>query len=211
MFQLIPFIKAAGYVGVGGLVFAESGLLFGFFFPGDSLLFTAGLLASQGYLNIFILLGVTFFSAVVGDSVGYAIGKKAGPKIFNKQESIWFHPSHVERANAFFEKYGSKAIVFARFVPVVRTFVPVIAGVGMMKYKKFFVSNVIGALLWAVGVVCAGFFLGQVFPNAEHYLLPIIIFIIVLSFLPALVHLWRDESARKQLVEMWKRMMSRKK
>src|SRR5689334_4350450 len=141
MFNLVLFIKTVGVLGVGAVVFAESGLLIGFFFPGDSLLFTAGLLASQGYLNIFFLLLVAFVAAVVGDSVGYSIGKKIGPRIFTREKSFWFNPEHSRRAAEFFEKHGAKTIILARFLPIVRTFVPVVAGVGQMKYKTFLFNN----------------------------------------------------------------------
>jgi membrane-associated protein len=211
MFQLIPLIKAVGYIGVGGIIFSESGLLVGFFLPGDSLLFTAGLLASQGYLNIVLLILASFIGAVVGDSVGYAIGKSTGPRIFNKQESIWFHPDHVVRANAFFERYGAKAIIFARFLPIVRTFVPVIAGIGKMRYRTFLFSNIIGGFLWTVGVALAGFYLGQIFPGIQHYLLPIILLIVVLSFLPTAIHILRDKNARVQIAKSIKNIRDRKK
>lgn len=202
MFNLIPFIKAAGVLGVGGVVFAESGLLIGFFLPGDSLLFTAGFLASQGFLNIILLVTVTFTAAVIGDSVGYTIGKKVGPKIFKKEDSFWFNPRQIERAHIFFEKHGAKAVIFARFLPIVRTFVPVIAGVGNMRYGVFLLNNIIGAVLWAVGVALAGFFLGRSIPNAEHYLFPIILLIIVLSFLPTVIHIARDREEREAVLKM---------
>ncbi len=210
MFSLISFIQVAGYIGVGAVIFAESGLLIGFFLPGDSLLFTAGLLASQGYLNIFLLVTVTFFAAVIGDSVGYSIGKKIGPKVFTRDTSFWFHPDHITRANVFFATYGAKTIILARFLPIIRTIVPVLAGVGEMKYRTFFLNNIIGALLWAVGVALAGFFLGRSVPNVDHYLLPIIIFIIALSFLPTIISICRDEKQRKyvqkQVSELIKRI-----
>lgn len=209
MFDLIPFIKAIGVLGVGGVVFAESGLLIGFFLPGDSLLFTAGFLASQGFLNIIFLVITTFVAAVVGDSVGYTIGRKAGPKIFAKEESFWFNPKQIERAHIFFEKHGAKAIIFARFLPIVRTFVPVIAGVGNMKYRTFFLNNIIGALLWAVGVALAGFFLGRSVPNAEHYLLPIILFIIAASFLPTIIHVLRDKEEREYILRVIRKIRNK--
>lgn len=196
MFDLITFIKVAGYIGVGSLVFAESGLLIGFFLPGDSLLFTAGFLASQGYLNIFILMGITFAGAVIGDSVGYMIGKKAGPKIFVKEKSFWFNPDQVTRAHAFFEIHGPKTLVFARFLPVVRTFVPMIAGIGEMSYPLFLTYNIIGGMLWAIGVPLVGFFLGRTVPNIDHYLLPIIVGIIVVSLMPTIIHVLGDKKQR---------------
>lgn len=193
-FDLITFIKAAGYIGVGSIVFAESGLFIGFFLPGDSLLFTAGLLASQAYLNILWLIVVTFFAAVIGDSVGYAFGKRVGPKIFNRPQSLWFHPGHVAKAHAFFEKHGAKTIILARFVPIIRTFTPIVAGVGGMSYRQFLINNLIGGALWAIGVPLAGYFLGKTVPNIDHYLLPIIILIVVVSLLPAAIHLLKKDN-----------------
>jgi len=209
MFSLTSFIQAAGYIGVGAVIFAESGLLIGFFLPGDSLLFTAGLLASQGYLNIFILVTVTFLCAVFGDNVGYAIGKKFGPKVFTREKSFWFHPDHVKRANIFFEKYGAKTIILARFLPVVRTLAPVLAGIGEMKYRTFLFNNILGGLLWAVGVTLVGFYLGKVVPNIDQYLIPIIIFIIALSLSPTVLHVLRDEGQRKYLKEQVARALKK--
>jgi membrane-associated protein len=177
-------IKTLGLLGVFAIVFAESGLFFGFFFPGDSLLFTAGLLASQGYFSIIALTAGAFICAVAGDSVGYAFGKKVGPKIFTKEDSLFFHKKHVARAEAFYQIYGSKAIILARFVPIVRTFVPIVAGVGSMEYKKFLLSNIVGGALWAFAMSILGFWLGTVIPSIDRYLLPIIAIIIVLSVVP---------------------------
>ncbi|MBP9718221.1 DedA family protein [Candidatus Gracilibacteria bacterium] len=192
MFDIVELIKTVGYIGVTAIVFAESGLLIGFFLPGDSLLFTAGLLASQGYLNIYLLVPLCFAAAVFGDSVGYAFGKKMGPKIFNKKESRWFHPNHLERANAFFEKYGGKAIILARFMPVVRTFTPIVAGAGNMTYRKFVFNNVLGGFLWTFGLTLAGYFLGKSIPDIDRYLLPIIGGIILLSILPVVFHFIKE-------------------
>lgn len=184
MFNLIEIIKTAGYLGLFGIIFAESGLFVGFFLPGDSLLFTAGLLASRGFLNIYSLIALTFLAAVLGDNTGYWFGKKTGPKIFNKEDSVLFHKDHVTRAEHFFQKYGPKTIIFARFVPIVRTFVPILAGVGKMHYKTFFSYNIIGGFLWTAGVSLLGYWLGQVIPNIDRYLLPILFGIIIISVLP---------------------------
>lgn len=188
MFDLVSLIKTAGYLGLFGIVFAESGLLIGFFLPGDSLLFTAGFLASQGYLNIWILGILTFVAAILGDNFGYGIGKKFGPRVFTKENSFLFHREHLERARVFYEKYGGKTIVLARFLPVIRTFVPVLAGVGNMKYKNFFFYNVLGAFFWAIGINWLGYFLGNTIPNADQYIVPTVIAVIILSFLPTIIH-----------------------
>jgi|SRR3989344_2537013 len=191
MFDLIPLVKTAGYLGLFGIVFAESGLFVGFFLPGDSLLFTAGFLASQGFLNIWALSFLMFVAAVTGDSVGYAFGKKAGPKIFYREDSIFFHRNNLERAQVFYEQYGSKTIVLARFMPIVRTFAPILAGVGQMRYRTFLFYNIIGGALWALGMPWLGYYLGSTIPNINEYLLPIILIIITLSVAPGLYHMWR--------------------
>jgi membrane-associated protein len=180
----ITIIKTLGLIGVLFIVFAESGLFFGFFLPGDSLLFTAGLFASQGFLNIYLLLLGAFIMAVLGDSFGYWFGKKIGPKIFTKEDSFFFQKKHVERAHNFYEKYGNKTIILARFVPIVRTFAPIVAGVGLMKYRSFVTYNLIGGFVWSFGMVLAGFVLGNVVPNIDKYILPIILLIIFVSILP---------------------------
>ena len=179
-------IRSFGTIGLIAIIFAESGLLIGFFLPGDSLLFTAGLFASQGKLNIAVVLVGCFLAAVIGDQVGYAFGKRVGPTIFQRPNSRFFKQQHVERANEFFEEHGAKTILMARFVPVVRTFAPILAGVGTMRYRTFLAYNVAGGFLWAVGVTMLGYLLGNEIgaDNIDKYLLPIIGVIIILSLIP---------------------------
>lgn len=177
-------IATFGTIGLFAIVFAESGLLFGFFLPGDSLLFTAGLLASQGKLNLPVILVGCFLAAVIGDQVGYAFGRRVGPSLFRRPESRLFKHENIERAQAYFDKYGSKTIVLARFVPVVRTFAPIVAGVGHMRYRTFVTFNVVGGLLWAVGVTVLGYILGETIPDIDKYLLPAILVIVFVSVLP---------------------------
>lgn len=186
MFDLLGIIGTAGYIGLFAIVFAESGLFFGFFLPGDSLLFTAGFVASQGSLNIIILLISLVVAAILGDSVGYAFGRRVGPKIFTREESRFFKPAHVVRAHNFFLKYGKKAIFLARFLPIVRTFVPIVAGVAQMPYQEFLAYNIIGGASWVGSMLLIGYFLGSLLPDAEKYLHVIVVAIIVLSFLPML-------------------------
>lgn len=173
-----------GTIGLFLIVFAESGLFFGFFFPGDSLLFTAGLFAAQGALNLPLILVGCFIAAVAGDQVGYVFGQRVGPALFKRPDSRLFKQEYVERARAFFEKHGPKTIVLARFVPIVRTFAPILAGVGRMQYRTFVSYNLIGGFLWAVGVTLLGYWLGNLVPDIDAYLLPIVALIIVLSFIP---------------------------
>jgi len=179
-------IQTLGLVGVFAIVFAESGLFFGFFLPGDSLLFTAGLLASQGHFNVVLLWLGCMLCAILGDSVGYAFGKKAGPRVFFREDSFFFHKKHIERTRAFYEKYGKKTIVLARFVPIVRTFAPILAGVGQMEYRTFLSYNIIGGVLWSTLLIFLGYGLGSAIPSIDRYLLPMVLAIIVISFLPLL-------------------------
>ena len=184
-------IKAAGLVGVLAIVFAESGLFFGFFFPGDSLLFTAGFLASQGILPIVWLTLGCFIAAVAGDSVGYIFGKAVGEKFFNRDDSLFFKKRYAEEARLFYEKHGASAIFLARFIPIVRTFAPIAAGVGLMKYRTFIIFNVAGGFVWSFGFILAGFFLGRTVPGIDQYILPIVLLIIIISILPGLFRLRR--------------------
>ena len=192
----MTIIKTLGLLGVFFIVFAESGLFFGFFFPGDSLLFTAGFLASQNYLNINILVWGSFICAVLGDSTGYWFGRKVGPKIFNKEDSIFFHKKHIERAQNFYDKYGNKTIFLARFIPIVRTFAPIVAGVGQMKYKNFITYNIVGGFALSFGMVYSGYFLGNIIPGVDKYLLPIILLIIIVSFLPILFEISKSKKEK---------------
>lgn len=192
-------IETFGTIGLFVIIFAESGLLIGFFLPGDSLLFTAGLLASQGKfgLSLPVLLIGCFIAAVAGDQVGYMFGQKAGPALFRRENSRIFKQQYVHRANEFFERHGKKTIVIARFVPIVRTFAPILAGVGNMRYRSFVMFNIIGALLWAVGVTTAGYVLGDTIPDIDKYLLPIIGVIILLSVLPPAIEILRHRRRAK--------------
>lgn len=189
--ELINSLSPYAEVAIWLIIFAETGLLIGFFLPGDSLLFTAGLLAGQGKLNIWLLLPGVFIAAFVGDQVGYTFGEKLGPRLFNKPDSRFFKQEYVTHTRNFFNKHGSKTIIIARFVPIVRTFAPVLAGVGEMDRKTFVIYNVIGAFLWAVGLTMLGYILGDVIgESVDQYLLPIIAVIILISLIPPLVE-WR--------------------
>ena len=198
--DLSTLIQSIGYLGITGIVFAESGLFVGVFLPGDSLLFTAGFLASQGIFDIRILAGLTFIAAVVGDSVGYAFGRHMGPKIFKREDSLLFHRDHLMHAEKFYEKHGGKTIIIARFMPFVRTFAPILAGVGRMHYPAFLMYNIVGGLLWAVGLSYAGFILGNSIPNVDRYLLPIVLAIIIASISPSLFKILGNASYRKSLI-----------
>ncbi|KKU58161.1 MAG: hypothetical protein UX81_C0025G0002 [Parcubacteria group bacterium GW2011_GWA2_47_12] len=195
-------ITSVGLFGVFAIVFAESGLFFGFFLPGDSLLFTAGLLASLGHFNIFALWLGCMLCAILGDSVGYAFGKKAGPKIFTREDSLFFHKKHIERTQAFYARYGKKTVVLARFVPIVRTFAPILAGVGNMRYRIFLTYNIVGGALWATLLIFLGFFLGMFIPDPDRYLMPLIFAIIFISFLPIFREWWKSRKTRSDILEV---------
>lgn len=184
-------ISTFGLLGIIAIVFIETGFFFGFFLPGDSLLFTAGLLASKGYLPIvWLMLGV-FIAAVLGDNVGYFFGKKVGPSLFVKDDSVIFHKKNIARAQHFYEKYGVRTIILARFIPIVRTFAPIVAGIGNMNYRTFLIYNIVGGLFWTVSVIGLGYGFGNIIPDPDRYLLPAIGVIVILSALPALREIFR--------------------
>ena len=168
-FDLLKILPTIGYLGIFAIVFAESGLFIGFFLPGDSLLFTAGFLASQGIFDIRILAFLCFIGAVAGDSVGYWFGHKVGRKLFQKKDSLLFHKDNLMKAEKFYEQHGKKTIVIARFMPMIRTFAPIVAGIGSMDYKTFISYNVFGGLIWGVGLTLAGYYLGNLIPDVDKY------------------------------------------
>lgn len=200
---LEEILPKLGYLGIFGIIFAESGLLFGFFLPGDSLLFTAGFLASQGVFDIKILALLCFIAAVLGDTVGYWFGKKVGPRLFNRENSLLFHKENLLKAKGFYEKHGGKTIVLARFMPFIRTFAPIVAGIGEMRYLAFLSFNIIGGFGWAVGVSALGYFLGVKVGNVDKYLLPIILLIVFVSVLPSAIHFLKEPVERKKIVGLF--------
>jgi membrane-associated protein len=195
-YSLDDLVRWGGYVILVAIVFTETGLLVGFFLPGDSLLITAGLVAATGALDIWWLNGLLIVAAVVGDSVGYAIGYRAGPRIFTREQSLLFRPSHVERTRQFYERHGAKTIVIARFVPIVRTFAPVVAGVGQMEYRRFLIYNVAGGVGWVTSMTWAGYLLGQTIPNIGDHIHVVVAVVIVLSVIPIGVELYRERRRR---------------
>lgn len=190
-----------GLVGIGFVVFAESGLLIGMFFPGDSLLFTAGLFASRGDLPIIPLVAVAFLAAVAGDSVGYAFGRRAGTSLYKREDSRFFKQEHLRRATEFYERHGGKTIVIARFIPIVRTMAPIVAGAAEMKYRRFIAFNLIGGALWGIGVTLLGYFLGQTFPWIGENLEIVVVVIVALSVVPVLLHLRKARKGHADISE----------
>ncbi len=195
-YALDDLVRWGGYAVLMAIVFTETGLLVGFFLPGDSLLITAGVVAAAGHLSIWRLIGLLIVAAVVGDSVGYAIGWRLGPRLFTRPKSRLFNPRHVERTRAFYARYGAKTIVIARFVPIVRTFAPVVAGVGQMEYRRFVLYNVAGGVGWVTSMTGAGYCLGQVVPNISEYTHIVVVVVIVLSLIPIVVELIRERRRR---------------
>lgn len=194
-FDLVKLIETVGYFGLAFIIFAESGLLIGFFFPGDSLLLTAGLLASRDVLNIYILIPLLFVAAVLGDNVGYWFGAKTGPKIFTRPNSLLFKRENLLKAKAFYEKHGGKTITLARWVPVIRTFAPIVAGAAQMNYRRFIMFNLLGGVLWAIGMLLLGFFLGRAFGSIEgidKYFTLLILAFFFIPGIPTLIHVWKD-------------------
>lgn len=196
-------IQSGGILLIAAIVFAESGLLVGFFLPGDTLLFTAGFFAAQGHLSIGWLLMAVILAAIIGDNVGYSFGRRLGPRIFKRPDGIIFRQEYLENAEKFYEKHGGKTIILARFMPFIRTFAPVVAGIGKMEYKTFLSYNVIGGALWAIGVTLAGYFFGNI-PIVKENFEKVIFLIIILSVLPAVYHIIKDPAARNGILKMLK-------
>jgi membrane-associated protein len=207
MFDISQLIEAGGILLIALIVFAESGLLIGFFLPGDTLLFGAGLYASQGKLSLPVLLIAIVVAAVVGDNVGYSIGRRSGPRLFNKKDSLLFKHQNLQRAERFYEKHGGKTIILARFTPVVRTFAPMVAGIGKMPRRRFFAFNLIGGLLWGAGLPLLGYYAGDRIPHLDRYIEVVIVGIILLSLLLALAHLVKDRRSRQLLTAKLKRAL----
>jgi membrane-associated protein len=188
---LYELVRWGGYVALAVIVFTETGLLIGFFLPGDSLLITAGLVAAAGGLDVWLLTGLLSVAAIAGDSVGYAIGYRAGPHIFTRENSRWFNRSHLVRTREFYERHGGKTIVLARFIPIIRTFAPVVAGVGRMEYRRFLAYNVLGGVGWVAGLTWTGYLLGQAIPDVGRYIHLVIGIVVVLSVIPIGIEWWR--------------------
>jgi len=199
-----------GLLLIGGIIFAESGLLIGFFLPGDTLLFTAGFFASQGKLPLAGVLAVIFLGAIIGDNLGYTIGKKTGPKLFSKKDGIIFRQDHILRAEKFYEKHGAKTVMIARWVPVVRTFAPIVSGVAGMKRRKFVIYDMIGAAVWTIVLVMLGVWLGNLIDPKilEKFIVVIIAGATLLTLGPTIYHLLREERLRAFVKHQTSRVFS---
>lgn len=187
-------VKSFGYVGIFAIVFMESGIIFGFFLPGDSLLFAAGLLAANGNLNLAVVIILAVTGAILGNNAGYATGRKWGPGLFKHPDSFFFSKQRIAQAHEFFKKEGGKSLVLARFIPAARTLIPIIAGVGKMEWRRFFVFNSIGGFIWGVSLPILGYTLGKKVPNIDKYILPVIAIIIIVSAMPVLYHYLKNSN-----------------
>lgn len=196
-FALIPLIKLVGYPGLFTAIFLESGVFFGFFLPGASLLFTSGLMASHGFFNIWLLIPLVTIAAILGDNTGYWFGNKVGVRLFLRPDSRFFRHEHLEAAKRFYDEHGTLAILLARFVPIVRTFAPIIAGVVGMRYRLFVLYNICGAVAWGAGVTFLGYYLGERFPVVERYFMLVILLIIIATTIPLFWHLLRSRRATR--------------
>lgn len=192
MLDPVIIIKAVGVIGIILIIFAETGLFFGFFLPGDSLLFTAGIFASQGFINLEVLIIGGIIAAILGDSVGYWSGKKYGRKLFEKDSGFFFKKKRLLDAEEFYEKHGKMTIIIARFVPIIRTFAPIVAGIGKMHYLTFISYNIFGGIIWVGGMSLLGYFLGGLIPDPDKYILPIALLIIFISVVPILIKVIKE-------------------
>lgn len=216
--DLVDVIITLGIFAILVVIFAESGLLIGFFLPGDSLLFTAGALYATGVLpgnvpiNIHVFVILLFIAAVLGDTVGYWFGRKAGPRIFRKPDAKIFKQAHIQRAQHFYEKHGGKTIIMARFVPIVRTFAPIVAGAAKMKYNRFLAFNLVGGFLWTFGITYLGYFAGQLIiatgVDIDTVILPIVFLIVLISILPPAIHILKEKKNRDALLAAVKRQFA---
>lgn len=210
MFDVANIISSGGLVVIALIVFAETGLLIGFFLPGDTLLFGAGLYASQGKLSLPLLLITVIVSAIVGDNVGYSIGQRGGKRLFNKKDGLFFRQEYIKHAEDFYEKHGGKTIILARFIPLIRTFAPVVAGIGNMSRQRFLAFNIVGAIIWGTTMPLLGYWVGSRIPHLDKYIEIVIIGIVFLSLFLALFHLFKTKESRALLIKKIKQNFQNK-
>ena len=199
IYDVKSLVMWAGYIGLVAIVFAETGLLIGFFLPGDSLLVTAGLFAATGDLNIIFLNLLLIPAAILGNITGYWIGNKAGPKLFKREQSLLFRKDYLIKTKVFYEKHGASTMIITRFMPILRTFAPIVAGIGGMDYKKFMLYNVIGAVAWVVSMTLIGFYLARLVPGIENHVEKVIIIIVFLSILPAIIKFLKHKLQKRKV------------
>lgn len=217
MIDPTSLLEGAGVLGglaiIGAIIFAETGLLIGFFLPGDTLLFTAGFFAAQGHLPLAGVMAVIFIAAIIGDNVGYTVGKKSGPRLFKKQDGLIFRQEYILKAEKFYEEHGGKTIILARFVPIVRTFAPIVAGIGKMDHKRFMAYNIVGSTIWTGSIVLLGYWLGSLIDphTMEKYIIAAVLLATLVTVGPTLYHLIREPRFRAFLRMHWERFVRGKK
>ena len=207
MFDVATIIESGGLILITLIVFAESGLLVGFFLPGDTLLFGAGLYASQGKLSLPLLLVCVIIAAIVGDNVGYSIGRRAGPRLFKKPDSIFFRGEYVDKAQEFYDKHGGKTIILARFIPIIRTFAPVVAGIGKMPRQRFMAFNIIGGITWGASMPLLGYWVGARIPHLDKYIELVLLCVVLGSILLSLAHVFKEKTARQMMMTKFKTIL----
>jgi membrane-associated protein len=203
-------IQSGGLVAIAIIIFAESGMMVGFFFPGDTLLLSAGVLVSTGKLALGTTILVVAIAAILGDNTGYTLGKLMGKRLFRKKDGILFRHEYVERAEIFYEKHGAKTMLIAHFVPIVRSFAPLVAGVGHMPRIKFVTFDAIGDVAWTALMITLGYWFGKRIPNLDHYILPVAVVVMILSFTPTLWHLFGNKASRNRILSALKRSLHKK-
>jgi membrane-associated protein len=206
----VSIIETAGYIGLSLVIFSETGILLGFFLPGDSLLFTAGFLASTGLIDLKIIIIISFIAAVLGDSFGYYLGKKYGPKVFNKADSFFLDKKYIEKTEKYYKKYGGETIIIARFLPIIRTVAPIMAGVGKVPYNKFFTYNIMGGAIWTFLLPTFGYYFGRIIPDADKIILPVVFCIIIISLFPAFFSVFKEKERRDKIFNKIKNIINKK-
>lgn len=200
MLDFTEIVRTGGLLILFLIIFAESGMMVGFFFPGDTLLFSAGILAAAGQLPIVLTIAVIATAAIIGDNTGYHIGRKLGPRLFKKEDGLVFRKDLIMKAEKFYEKWGTKTMLVAHFIPIVRSFAPVTAGAGKMDYKQFVIYDAIGDTAWAASITLLGYYVGSRIPGVEHYIEPVLIGIILVTLLPTIYHALKDPKIRAKLL-----------
>jgi membrane-associated protein len=208
--DVTSIIESGSYLLIALIIYAESGMLIGFFLPGDTLLLTAGVFAAQGKLSLWLIIAIIAVCAILGDNTGYYIGKIMGKRLFRKKDGILFRQEYVERAEQFFEKYGAKTMLIAHYVPIVRSFAPLVAGVGHMPRWKFFVYDAVGNISWAIIITLLGYWFGSKIPNMDHYILPAVGIAVCISFAPMVWHIVGDKKARQKIAARYRAFRSNK-
>lgn len=205
MFDTTTIIQSGGLLLIALIIFAESGMLVGFFFPGDTLLFSAGIFAAQGTLPLYETMLIIAAAAIAGDNIGYQIGRSFGRRLFRKKDGLIFRHDYIMKAEAFYEKYGAKTMLLAHFVPIIRTFAPVVAGAARMDRRKFVFFDAIGDITWAFSIILAGYWLGSKIPGIEHYVEPVLLVVIAITLLPTFYHALKDPKIRAAIKEKFSR------